>query len=246
MAASLFNPFKKIFETKQTPHARTLRTSLWQKFKDAYDSIHGEFFIKDKGIERDKSHFGLYDYATLFVPWLLEMVIPFSSLVFTPLRIVVSLLATVIASPVILAVQAVSSAIEVFKGRKAVLSAIEFSRVVDGDDIEDDIEEVLNLGEYIKKHGTEGFDIVVERVLVSQSSTSEGDAEISQNNGQMKTYELKFFDRQTENIYSLCNSGIPDKVRSALTALNMGKFVGYIENDDRLDREEKAAILGMR
>ena len=35
------NPFNDIIENNKTPHARTLRTSWWQKIKDTFFVFHG-------------------------------------------------------------------------------------------------------------------------------------------------------------------------------------------------------------
>jgi hypothetical protein len=41
-----YNPFHEIFETSAFMHARTLRTSFWEKILDTYFVFSGSFFNK--------------------------------------------------------------------------------------------------------------------------------------------------------------------------------------------------------
>ncbi|MBA2656569.1 MAG: hypothetical protein H0U70_06230 [Tatlockia sp.] len=65
-----YNPFAELFETKVYPHARTKRTSLGRKIVDTFNVIAGRepFFS-------DKPHLGLFDYATLFIPAILVILV---------------------------------------------------------------------------------------------------------------------------------------------------------------------------
>lgn len=56
MVFKSLNPFYGIIETKKFPHARTLRTSLWQKLWDAFGIIAG-----------NDDHPGIMHYSTLFI-----------------------------------------------------------------------------------------------------------------------------------------------------------------------------------
>ncbi|ASQ44891.1 hypothetical protein [Legionella clemsonensis] len=119
---NFFNPFSGIIETRNTPHARTLRTSLKTKFSDAFYAFHGTLNNVGK-----PNHVGLFDYATLFIPtaaflllqWCLNnkeynriawlLFIP-SAAINIPIygaRLAFSALATLISAPVTLAVQGI-------------------------------------------------------------------------------------------------------------------------------------------
>ncbi|WED43180.1 hypothetical protein [Legionella cardiaca] len=112
------NPFFGIIETRNTPHARTLRTSLTTKFKDAFSVFSGS-----------KGHWGLFDYPTLFLAaaaieflrWCLQnkannklafiLLIP-AAIINIPLyivRLAVAGLATFITAPITLLVHAIAS-----------------------------------------------------------------------------------------------------------------------------------------
>ncbi|STX48720.1 Uncharacterised protein [Legionella hackeliae] len=114
MRANYFNPFSGIIETKNTAHARTFRTSLGTKFKDAFYVFHGKY-----------DNVGLFDYVTLlssaatllFLQWCLRnkehnklayfLLLP-ASAINIPIyivKLVFSVMATLIATPMILAVQ---------------------------------------------------------------------------------------------------------------------------------------------
>ena len=56
----LLNPFYGIIETDTYPHARTLRTGLWQKIKDTFFVFAGDFDLESKTFK--KLHPGLLDY----------------------------------------------------------------------------------------------------------------------------------------------------------------------------------------
>lgn len=56
MAFKSFNPFYRIIETTKFPHARTLRTSLWQKLWDTFGVFAG-----------NEDHPGLLHYLTFFI-----------------------------------------------------------------------------------------------------------------------------------------------------------------------------------
>lgn len=72
-----FNAFFGIFETKVSPHARTLRTTLAEKLRDAFFVVAGDinFFGHFFGPHSSdlKKHIGLFDYLTFCIPWLLEV-----------------------------------------------------------------------------------------------------------------------------------------------------------------------------
>lgn len=111
------NPFAFVFETKQFPHARTLRTTLPKKIEDAFYVIAGT-----------KKTAGIIDYFGLFLPLALRriheyleskttkednlnlLISSFLSLLFIPFELIkitrniVSLLLTLISLPVILSV----------------------------------------------------------------------------------------------------------------------------------------------
>lgn len=69
------NPFKGIFETTRSPHARTLRTTFLEKVQDAYWVFAGqssEYFSVTGGrkyIEESNNHLGFIDYLTLGIPY---------------------------------------------------------------------------------------------------------------------------------------------------------------------------------
>lgn len=119
-----FNPFIELFETSTFPHARTLRTSLRQKFIDAFSVI--------SGFTLTRKHQGLLDYATLFIPrafseltkalgninagngWSNLIYFPLIIMLFvdkaiiTPLRALTAGLLVLLASPVIILAHLVS------------------------------------------------------------------------------------------------------------------------------------------
>ncbi|KTD07437.1 hypothetical protein [Legionella jamestowniensis] len=119
---NFFNPFSGIIETRNTPHARTLRTSLKTKFSDTFYAFHG--YLNNVG---KPSNVGLFDYATLFIStaaflflqWCLNnkehnrlawlLFIP-SAAINIPIyvaRLAFSAVATLISAPVTLAVQGI-------------------------------------------------------------------------------------------------------------------------------------------
>lgn len=110
MAHNPANPFTGIIEAKHVPHAKTLRTSLRQKFKDTFEVFAGNNFIAGV-IANKQPHIGLYDYATLFIPMLLQIILPFSSYFFRPLRFVVSAVAMLISAPIVMLVHLFASGI---------------------------------------------------------------------------------------------------------------------------------------
>src|SRR5688500_12785287 len=66
------NPLRGLFETTTYPHARTLRSSLLTKFQDTIHFFAGTYFFKGeskKTLWGNKRHFGIYDYATFFIPY---------------------------------------------------------------------------------------------------------------------------------------------------------------------------------
>ncbi len=130
-----YSPFADIFETKTHPHARTLRTSFSQKLTDAFDIIAGELLA-------ETNHVGLFDYFTLFVPYLLiranewleksgydtlsSVLFTINIVIFLP-RILVAVIGTILCLPIIASVhgiskliagQAYSEALDI-KGKKA-------------------------------------------------------------------------------------------------------------------------------
>lgn len=63
MAYNPHFPLTEIIETQTYPHARTLRTSFYQKLWDCYNAIAG----KPPFLQR-KPHVGIFDYLTLYIP----------------------------------------------------------------------------------------------------------------------------------------------------------------------------------
>ncbi len=121
-----YNPFSNIIETRTFPHARTLRTNLFQKILDAFFIFAGTDypFHHSRGNNRTE-HLGLFDYTTLFIPHLLYrltmligdrfekktaiVIFCISLIILLPLfivRCVVSAILTLISLAVILAVHA--------------------------------------------------------------------------------------------------------------------------------------------
>jgi hypothetical protein len=66
---SLINPFRGITETSTSPHARTLRTGLWQKIKDTFFVFAGDFDISNR---HQGIHVGLFDYPLLGIFFVLQ------------------------------------------------------------------------------------------------------------------------------------------------------------------------------
>jgi hypothetical protein len=60
---STLNPFRGIFETNKYFHARTMRTSFLLKLSDTFFAFSGST------LRRKKEHRGIFDYATLMVPY---------------------------------------------------------------------------------------------------------------------------------------------------------------------------------
>ncbi|MFC3909732.1 hypothetical protein ACFORL_11690 [Legionella dresdenensis] len=112
----IFNSFKNIPEPTDYPHARTLRTGFWTKIKDAFSVIKGGWESSEAGddLQMEKQaqpklwRMGIYDYITLFIPFTLESLIPFSKVLFTPLRYVLSLATVLITLPVTYGVYAMA------------------------------------------------------------------------------------------------------------------------------------------
>ncbi|MBA2657938.1 MAG: hypothetical protein H0U70_13290 [Tatlockia sp.] len=67
---SYLNPFHEIYyqESSEFIHANTLRTTFSQKVLNAYSTFSGTRFI---GMDKTH-HVGLFDYATIFLPWLVD------------------------------------------------------------------------------------------------------------------------------------------------------------------------------
>ena len=69
----LFNSFHFIKETNASPHALTLRSSLWEKLKDTFWVLSSDnLFFKREATQ--KLGFGVLDWLTLGIPKLLLMV----------------------------------------------------------------------------------------------------------------------------------------------------------------------------
>ena len=87
-----FNPFYFIKETNASPHALTLRSSLWEKLKDTFWVLNGSYFftflskyndddtqppwVSRKGNEdKERLNFGVLDLLTLGIPKVLGLII---------------------------------------------------------------------------------------------------------------------------------------------------------------------------
>ncbi len=108
-----FRIFTAILETRSSPHAKTLRTTFYDKLKDTFETIFGS----------PARMYGFFDFLTLGLPWLIlflgleslnllrsplgflaPLVIVPLAIINIPLlaiRFLVSLLLTVIASPIV-------------------------------------------------------------------------------------------------------------------------------------------------
>ncbi|CAM2949331.1 hypothetical protein [Legionella worsleiensis] len=58
-----FNPFSFLNESRDNPHARTLRTSFSEKLGDTFSVFCGEIYPR-----REEARMGLFDWATLGIP----------------------------------------------------------------------------------------------------------------------------------------------------------------------------------
>ncbi|WP_146740019.1 hypothetical protein [Legionella quinlivanii] len=147
MAVDFFNPFSGIQEAKRTPHARTLRTSLSQKIKDTYFIFAG-----------NENHVGIYDYASLFIPRLLENVLPWRwAFAFYILRAIVSGAATTLVLPIVLIVHAVSESIA-WNYKK---QAMELKGYEIGGDLENGKLQRLSCAEFLERNNLDIEDIQV-------------------------------------------------------------------------------------
>jgi len=83
---SILNPLRHVFETKTFIHSRAYRTTFWGKFWDTLEVFLGNSlpemywddnsFEKHKGIKNfNSTHFGVYDYLTLGIPFILNIVL---------------------------------------------------------------------------------------------------------------------------------------------------------------------------
>jgi len=63
------HPFSFLRESEYFPHARTLRTSLWQKFKDSFRVLHGDMH---PGKDQEPT-FGIFDICFLGIPTLIAL-----------------------------------------------------------------------------------------------------------------------------------------------------------------------------
>lgn len=72
----IINPFAELNETKLHPHARSLRTTFWQKIRDAFFVFHGSFGILDEEKKNvpGKYHLGIVDLPTLGLTYLLNVI----------------------------------------------------------------------------------------------------------------------------------------------------------------------------
>ncbi|KTC97214.1 hypothetical protein Lgee_1875 [Legionella geestiana] len=66
MAYSFLSPLREIIETQTYPHARTLRTTFLQKLRDTSHVLLGK-----PSILSPKPHVGIFDYLTLYIPFVL-------------------------------------------------------------------------------------------------------------------------------------------------------------------------------
>jgi|GEM_PF-3889617 len=125
MAHTSLFPLAEIAETKTFPHARTLRTSFFQKLKDTYNALAGKLPLP---LVNQQPHVGIFDYLTLFIPaglfflliWCLEdeksnffakvLLIPaiLINIPFLVARVALSAVATIIFSPIIAIVHGIS------------------------------------------------------------------------------------------------------------------------------------------
>ena len=205
MAINSFNPFGEIFENKMYSDSRTLRTNLSQKMWDTFHVFAGKGFLLES-----EAHFGLFDYATLFLQpallWLLWLCVAgldsrnffakiFSAIAIFPVlavnlvvnvplfiaRIAVSLLLTIVVSPIVTLTHLAASLFS-RDWRKKALS-------LENDNPKG---QTQNLEQYLesKKLSLENLDVTLRKVKPSQNTES------SPSNSQ-PTYQLGFWRKAT-------------------------------------------------
>lgn len=70
---SVINPFKGLVETKKFPHARAHRTTLFGKIKDTFSVFNGQIIQEtDEPDYFKKIHFGIFDYLTLGIHFIIS------------------------------------------------------------------------------------------------------------------------------------------------------------------------------
>ncbi|KTC76834.1 hypothetical protein [Legionella brunensis] len=222
MKVSFFNPFLGIIETNNAPHARTKRTSLGTKFKDAFAVLHGS-----------KENVGLFDYASLFIAavalewlrWCIDnkdnnklaawLMLP-AAIVNIPLyivRLVVCAVATLITAPVTLAVSAIANFLNAqtqeealsIKGETPSGSYYTLQRFLAENDIDvEDLRAGIHTDEAKTKH-----------LILSHKIVTDGKTEYVP----IKNFDIKL------------NSLHQKHSLSAFFKLNMGQIVHNLENN---------------
>jgi len=188
------SPFTGIIETQKYPHARTQRTSFFQKLLDCFNVVAGAvpFFLGSR-----TRHAGIFDYLTFGIPLLLLKLYadtnsPFLSL---PLGIISFLLiipravfggvVTVLFSPLIAAVHGISLLLTNKKTHTDALQVRGKRWLVENDTYDTtDISKGLTLGEYMQQRGISGG---VEALDVRLCKTGD------------KAFELRFIQGRYED-----------------------------------------------
>lgn len=229
-----YSPFADIFETKTHPHARTLRTSFSQKLTDAFNIIAGDILIDTKRI-------GLFDYFTLFVPYLLikankwldnsgydtlSQVLFMTNLVILLTKLLVAAIGTILCLPIIASVHGISK----------LVAGQTYSEALDVRGTNERQEE-MTLGNYLMKtkQNVEDFVSTYERTeenhykitltKMEEPSNSSFCFKIAQEDGVIK---------QAGNIHALFN-------------LNIGRTTSNLENmpDESFNNNDKDFILNI-
>ncbi|MGQ3892657.1 hypothetical protein [Legionella sp. CNM-4043-24] len=131
-----FNPFSFLFESPDSPHARSLRTTFSEKWMDAFRVFYG-----DARARRAEPRMGIYDWLTLFIPaglnrmevYLEQTPDSSFSFMYKPLQLLnnaltvpkamVSIIAAIVTTPVILITAGVVRAID-GDGRERLLEIV--------------------------------------------------------------------------------------------------------------------------
>ena len=266
-------PLANIIETNAYPHARTLRTTLNQKFWDSFNELAGQAPILSR-----KPHVGLFDYCTLFIPtgflflltWCLEnagksytanvLVIPVA-IINIPLvitRLAFAAVAAILFSPITAIVHAFSRLFTKQSHNEAL-------------NLEGDTKEGTkqSLGQYLQK---EKMDIEQLKITLKKKSAQE---DSYQKPAATNQFLLMFWRKATGPSAGLIcegcmNGGCDDNhapfsveiskdengnVKQAqnihaLFRLNVGDVVANIENEERntiydLSQAEKSEILAI-
>ncbi|MBA2656567.1 MAG: hypothetical protein H0U70_06220 [Tatlockia sp.] len=77
---SFFNPFNGLIETKEFPNARMHRTTFWEKIWDTFKVFSGTIapdFTNENPSPYKKMHFGIFDYLTLGIHYLITQLLLF-------------------------------------------------------------------------------------------------------------------------------------------------------------------------